>query len=113
VTYRTVKFRFETVLELNDGVSTPVEVSGYANLMTDPSYKADADGNRSEIRSEVEEVTIVCIWAMFPERPDILLAGTPAKVERLLTRQEMDRLIEDACERIFLDTGCEPWGDSI
>ena len=101
------KFDFETTLELVDGVDTPVDVVGFANLFTDPCWGADADGNRGEIKSEISEVVLVEVWGHFPDRPQVLLAKGD-DVERFLFGKEIDGLIEQACEDIFKKTK-NPW----
>ena len=111
MSHQTVKFQLESVLEIMPGFEIPVEVIGFAELFTDPCYGADADGNRGEVRTEVNEIFIVRIWACFPGRPEVLLADNPSKVSQFLTDKEIDIFIDQACEKVFLTEKYEEWED--
>ena len=100
MTGRALKFEFESTLELEPGFDTAVEVSGFVTVFTE-TYGEDADGRRGGVRTEVDEVILVAVYANFPGRHPILLSSNKAQTEDFLTPLEIDCFIDLACDTVF------------
>jgi hypothetical protein len=94
-TFYTERFDHEIDYEL--------EVNADVDLFTDPCYGMDADGNRGQIKTEVNEITINTIWLHVPGRDK----GFPirfhkeADLSQFLTDDEIDTILATAGEKAW------------
>lgn len=84
-----------TSLELETWVTAKV------TIIEDHEYGADADGNRGESRTWVDEVDIIRVQVTFPNRPPIDFPADYSTMRKYMPKEEYDDLISDFCEKVW------------
>ena len=104
---RTLAITLESTLELFPPVESAIIVQANVTIFTDPDYGADADGNRGELMTTIDEVEIHTILLCVPDRGNIAITRKEGEVRYFLTRPEYERMVEEVCEKAFMEDGEE------